>query len=74
MNWTDQLVTSVREGRTPSVPQINPEEEDPVSGETAREAFEKKQNGETAFVNPFHAETMEQMRKSSLEENSGEEQ
>lgn len=62
-DWVSTLVESVRKGRKPKVPQINPEKEDPVTGETAKEAFEKKQNGETPFVNPFHAEAMEEMRK-----------
>jgi len=63
MSWLDSLVNSVRNGRKPKVPQINPEKKDPVSCETAQEAYEKKQNGETPFVNPFHAKAMEDMRK-----------
>ena len=63
MNWVKSMVERVKKGKKPSVPQIEPEKEDPVCGETAKEAYKKRKNGETPFVNPFHAEEMEKMRR-----------
>jgi len=43
---------------------IPPEDEDPIDGETADEAFQRYL--ETGVVNPFHADTIE-IRAESLE-------
>ena len=62
-----KLVDGVLDG-DPTRHQIDPDEKDPVVGETADEAWEKFQR--TGLVNPFHAIEMQKRQNADREGNS----
>lgn len=59
MEWVKYMVDRVRAGKKPDVPQLPLNRRDPVSGETAGEAYKNYNTGKTPFVNPFHAHKMD---------------
>jgi hypothetical protein len=62
-----KLLDGVRDGE-PTRHQIDPDEEDPVTDETADEAWEEYQR--SGLVNPFHAVEMQRRQNKQREEQS----
>jgi hypothetical protein len=61
-----KLLDGVEDGE-PTRHQIDPDEEDPVSNETADEAWEHYQK--TGFVNPFHAVELQRRQNEQRDDN-----